>query len=159
MAVGHSIEYHHKTSLAETNTQQGQHYWSPSVLNLNFGLCFPWHHVPKTELRFILGRRKLVYDFMTGEDWEKQKYYRLWAKWIPVKVGHLMFITQRYTCIFKKIYWAHFWEKLGNQSKRVCQGKGLNTGFSTEVQWLVTWDQALFSFHFKNNIPAGKVEF
>ena len=51
-----------------------------------------------------------------------------------MKVGHLMFITQRYTCIFKKIYWAHFLEKLGNQSKRVCQGKGLNTGFSTEVQ-------------------------
>ena len=66
---GHSIEYHHKTSPAETNTWWGQHYWSPSVINLNFGLFSLTSCTQK--LRFILSRRKLVYDFMTGEDWGK----------------------------------------------------------------------------------------
>ena len=97
---------------------------------------YDWGRLGKVEILPVVSKMD------TCEGWTPHVYY-----------------TMLYFCIFKKIYWAHFWEKLGNQSKRVCQGKGLNTGFSTEVQWLVTWDQALFSFHFKNNIPAGKAEF
>ena len=159
MEVGHSIEYRHKTSPAETNTWWGQHYWSPSVINLNFGLFSLTSCT--LQLRFILGRRKLMFMILwLGKIGESRNTTGCEQNGYLSKLDTSC-LLHNVILLFLRKFIGHIFEKSWEirVRKRVWQGKGLNTGFSTQVQWLVTWDKALFSFRFKNNILAGKVEF
>ena len=90
MDVGHSIEYHHKTSLAETNTRLGQHYWSPSVklkfrtvfldimyptVKVYFGQAkaclwfYDWVRLGKVEILLVVSKMD------TCEGWTPHVYY------------------------------------------------------------------------------------
>ena len=56
-------------------------------------------------------------------------------------VGHLMFITERYTPRrepFMRAYWADFLEKWGNQSKKqLCKEKSLIQGLAPRLSTLL----------------------
>ena len=49
-----------------------------------------------------------------------------------------------------KIWWNTLMDCI-----RLCNGLFLNLETDGKVRTIVTWDQALFSFRFVNNVPAG----